>query len=117
LLSDNNLNNDNSDNLTIGEREAADALLAGDIDAAFFVASPQSPVVRRLLESESLKLMSFERADAYTRLHPYLSSVVLPEGVVNMERNLPGNQTRLLSATANMVTTDRLHPALVELLV
>ena len=28
------------------------------------------------------------------------SSVLLPEGVVDMERNLPRNQTRLLTATA-----------------
>lgn len=117
LLSDNGLNDDNIDILALDGREASDALLAGDIDAAFFVASPQSPVVRTLLESESVNLMSFERADAYTRRHPHLSSVVLPEGVVNMERNLPGGQTRLLSATANLVTTHQLHPALVELLV
>lgn len=117
LLSDNNLHAADVRMLSIDGHEAAEALLAGEIDAAFFVASPKSPVVRSLLESESLKLMSFGRADAYTRLHPYLSSVLLPEGVVNMERNLPGSETRLLSATANLVATDRLHPALVELLV
>ncbi|HXK56415.1 MAG TPA: TAXI family TRAP transporter solute-binding subunit, partial [Gammaproteobacteria bacterium] len=117
LLGDNNLHAADVRMLSIDGHEAAEALLAGEIDAAFFVASPKSPVVRSLLESESLKLMSFGRADAYTRLHPYLSSVLLPEGVVNMERNLPGSETRLLSATANLVATDRLHPALVELLV
>ena len=117
LLNDNNLNEGNTLIRTIDGREAAESLLADEIDAAFFVASPQSPVVRSLLESESLKLMSFDRADAYTRLHPHLSSVLLPEGLVNMERNLPGGPTRLLSATANLVATERLHPALVELLI
>jgi len=117
LLSDNALNDNNSELLVIGEREAADLLLAGEIDAAFFVASPESPVVRSLLESESLQLMSFKRADAYTRLHPHLSSVLLPEGVVNMQKNLPARQTRLLSATANLVTSDKLHPAIVVQLV
>lgn len=117
LLNDNNLNEGNTLIRTVDGREAAESLLADEIDAAFFVASPQSPVVRSLLESESLKLMSFDRADAYTRLHPHLSSVLLPEGLVNMERNLPGGPTRLLSATANLVATERLHPALVELLI
>lgn len=117
LLQDNKLDAGNVEILSIGGRAAADALQRGEVDAAFFVSAPQSPLVSDLLRADNIRLMDFTRADAYTRLHPHLSSVLLPEGVVDMERNLPSAPTRLLSATANLVTTERLHPALVDLLI
>ncbi|MCW8847966.1 MAG: C4-dicarboxylate ABC transporter substrate-binding protein, partial [Sedimenticola sp.] len=95
---------------------AADALLNGEIEAAFFVASPMSPVVRALLDSDQIQLMNFERADAYTRTHRFLSSVTLPEGVISMRRNLPAQKTTLLAASANLVVREDLHPALMDLL-
>jgi TRAP transporter TAXI family solute receptor len=116
LLADNDINPSNTPLLTLSGRTAADALLSGDIESAFFVASPMSPVVRALLDSDQIQLMSFERADAYTRTHRYLSSVILPEGVINMRRNLPGQKTILLAASANLVVREELHPALKDLL-
>lgn len=116
LLSDNAITPSNTRLIELSGRPAADALLKGDIDAAFFVASPRSPVVRALLDSTEISLMSFNRADAYARLHRYLSTVVLPEGVINLEHNLPRRETRLLAASANLVAHKDLHPALVDLL-
>ncbi|MET0103825.1 MAG: TAXI family TRAP transporter solute-binding subunit [Sedimenticola sp.] len=116
LLSDNSITPSNARLIELSGRPAADALLKGDIDAAFFVASPRSPVVRALLDSTEISLMSFNRADAYARLHRYLSTVVLPEGVINLEHNLPRRETRLLAASANLVAHKDLHPALVDLL-
>jgi TRAP transporter TAXI family solute receptor len=116
LLTDNAINDSNTSLLAEGGRAAADALLNGGIDAAFFVASPKSPVVRALLDAGNIQLMSFERADAYTRLHRYLSSVILPQGVINLGQNLPEKETRLLTASANLVIRDDLHPALMDLL-
>lgn len=116
LLADNEITPDNNPLVDYSEREAADALLEGRIDAAFLVASPRSPVVRALLDAEHLRLMSFERAAAYTRTHRFLSAVSLPEGVIDLKRNLPGRDTTLLAASANLVVRDDLHPALMDLL-
>ena len=33
--------------------------------------------------------MSVAQADALTRLFPYLTKVVLPQGVVNLENDMP----------------------------
>ncbi|MCW8889971.1 MAG: TAXI family TRAP transporter solute-binding subunit [Sedimenticola sp.] len=116
LLADNDINPSNTPLLPLSGRAAADALLNGEIASAFFVASPMSPVVRALLDSDQIKLLSFGRADAYTRTHRFLSSVVLPEGVINMRRNLPAEKTVLLAASANLVVREDLHPALMDLL-
>jgi len=58
---------------------AARALMAGDVDAAFFVVSPQSALVQRLLRADDVRLLTFRRAAAYQRKHPFLSSVTLHE--------------------------------------
>jgi hypothetical protein len=60
--------------------------------------------------------MSFERADAYTRLHHSLSRITLPEGTIDLVENIPPRNTLLLAATANLVVRDDFHPALVGLL-
>lgn len=116
LLAENDVNLSNTPLMELGGRAAADALLSGEIEAAFFVASPMSPVVRALLDSDQIQLMNFERADAYTRTHRFLSSVTLPEGVISMRRNLPAQKTILLAASANLVVREDLHPALMDLL-
>lgn len=116
LLADNDINPSNSPLLETSGRAAADALLEGRLDGVFLVASPMSPVVRALLDAEQIQLMSFNRADAYTRTHRFLSSVILPEGVINLKRNLPERPTTLLATSANLVVRDDLHPALIDLL-
>ncbi len=65
---------------------AAEALRAGEADAAFVVASPESSVVRKLLEAEGVGAMSLTRAEAYTRRYRFLSRLLLPEGVIDFER-------------------------------
>ena len=104
------------DVLAIGNREAGQALLAGEVDAAFFVASPSAPLVKRLLHSDGIRLMDFSRALAYTRLHPYLSAITLPEGVIDLQANIPPKDITLLTPTANLVAHHDFHPALVSLL-
>ena len=100
----------------LGGSAAAPALQQGQVDAAFFVASPQAPVVRTLLNDGSVRVMSFSQADAYTRYFPYLSALVLPRGGIDLERDIPPNDVRLLASTANLVARDDLHPAIVTLL-
>lgn len=97
----------------LGGRAAAKALQEGQIDAAFFVISPKSQYIRRLMNSPDVALFSFERADAYLRRHRFLARVTLAQGAIDLERNLPRTDTVLLAPTANLVARKDLHPALV----
>ena len=72
LLEDNHLDAAADDLLSMGNREGQAALMGGNIDAAFFVASPRSKLVQGLLRDETIRLMSFQRATAYTRKQHYL---------------------------------------------
>lgn len=102
--------------LDLDGNQAAQALEKDQVDAVFAVASPQSALVARLLRAPDVKLMSFERATAYTRRHRYLSRLILPQGVIDLAENLPAQNVVMLAPAANLVADDDLHPALGDLL-
>jgi TRAP-type uncharacterized transport system substrate-binding protein len=96
--------------------DAADALERGEVDAAFLVAAPDAPAVRRLLQAPGIELLSWRRADAYVRQFPMLSRVDIPEGAFDLQRNLPAHDTALLALKADLVASPDIHPVLVDLL-
>jgi len=116
LLADNGLAPPKVQIEEISGMPAAEALLAGKVDAAFFVASAASKAVRRLLTAPGVSLLSFRRAAAYTRKHRFLSALTLPEGVLDFAANLPPRDVGLLAPAATLVARENLHPALVDLL-
>ncbi|MEE9355281.1 MAG: TAXI family TRAP transporter solute-binding subunit [Methylococcaceae bacterium] len=115
LISDNQLES-NVKTLPLGGKEASQALLTGQVDAAIMISSPSSGVVQELLKNKDIALMNFQRADAYTRLHHYLSKIELAQGVIDLKNNIPPTATTLIAPTANLVVNKDFHPALVFLL-
>ena len=116
LLEANEIRADSPNLLPLAGLTAAEALQKGEIDAAFIVAAQEAPVVQVMLRSPGLHVLSFSQADAYLRLFPFLSKVVLPRGVVSLVRHVPPRDAVLLATTANVIVRDDLHPALVSLL-
>ena len=102
--------------LPVAGLNAAEALQQGQIDAAFIVAAQEAPVVQVLLRSPGVRVMSFSQADAYTRRFPFLTRITLPRGVIDLVRDNPPRNTVLLATTANLIVSERLHPALASLL-
>ena len=103
--------------LDLSVSDVPEALWADEVDAAFLIASPASPVVRSLLLAEQGVPFSFSRAAAYSRTHRFLSPLLLPEGMIDYARNIPDQDIRLVAPTAHLVVEKGLHPALVDLLV
>jgi TRAP transporter TAXI family solute receptor len=99
----------------IGGEKARDALIAGEVEAAFFVLSPQSAVVQNLLLHEKIRVLGFERGEAYQRANRFLSILKLPEGIMDFARNIPRRDIFLLAPAATLVVRDSFHPALVDL--
>jgi TRAP transporter TAXI family solute receptor len=92
------------------------ALLKGEVDAVMILGTEDNSLVRELLYAPSIKLMSFRRAEAYVRLFPALSHVVLPAGILALSKKLPAEDVHLLAATTSLVVRKDLHPALIYLL-
>ena len=102
--------------LALSPREAAAALLKGDIDAAVIVTSWASAAVRDLLASSDVTLLGFPRADAYVALYPYLTKLILPTGVGNLATNRPPNDVPLIAPKASLIVRRDMHPAIQYLL-
>lgn len=103
--------------VSIGGEEAKAQLQAGKIDSAFFVTSPQSPIIHDLILSDDVKLLSFERHEAYSQRFPFLSDVILQRGVVDLSKNLPAENVHLISPAANLVASPELHDSLIPLFI
>ncbi len=87
----------------------------GSIDAAFFTISPQSNTIKKLLEIPSIDFVDVQRHNAYTARYPFLSSVVISQGLLNLEHNIPDSDRTTLASTATLVVNERFHPALTPL--
>jgi TRAP transporter TAXI family solute receptor len=92
---------------------AIDSLSNGKIDAAFFVASPEAPIIRKLFAAPAVELLNFDRAAAYGRWFPFLTPVTLSEGVIDLQQNLPAHDTPLVAAPANLAARRDLNPSLI----
>lgn len=92
-------------------------LLGGQIDALVLASAPESLMVQMLLQTPNIALLDIAQAEAYSRRFPVLSPVLLPRGVVDLSRDLPPADVRLLAPTASLVARADLHPALVQLFV
>lgn len=116
LIEDNQLETEKLNLLSLNTEETLTALESDDIDAAFFVTRPGSPLVNRLLHDQDIQIASFERAAAYERRFDYLSGLTLPEGAHDLKSNIPDRDIRLLATTANLAVHPDTHPAIVDLI-
>ena len=93
------------------------ALLAGRIDGMVFSSSAEGLLIQMLLQTPGIRLFSFSQAEAYARRFPFLSSVRLPRGIVDLGRDMPPRDVQLIAPTATLVAREDLHPALIDLFV
>lgn len=108
----NGLNGDAPNLLGLGNAEGVDALVRGQIDGVILVDGFDSPNVQKLIRNPDIRLTSFVRADAYTRLLPYFEEVSVPMGGFDLGKNIPDHPIQLISTTTNLLVDDRLHPAI-----
>ena len=95
---------------------AAAALRAGEVDAAVFTASVEAKYVQDLLTAPGIQLIGMRRAKGLSMRDDALAPLVLFDGVVDMDRNIPSRDTELISAIAQLGVVDTLHPALQSVL-
>ncbi|HEY0455827.1 MAG TPA: TAXI family TRAP transporter solute-binding subunit [Verrucomicrobiae bacterium] len=103
--------------LDLDSEAASNALLAGSADAVFLMGDSASTVImRKLLRSSEIHLMSFSQADGYSRRYRYLNKLQLPQGSIDFGKNLPAHDIALIGPTVELVARTSLHPALSDLL-
>lgn len=116
LLAANGVTEKNARLSPLAGLDAVQALRRGQVDAVFLIAAPQSAMVKEMVLTRGLSLLSFTRAGAYTRRFPFLTKLVLPAGGLSLEADVPPRETLLLAPAATLVVRRDFHPALVDLL-
>ena len=96
--------------------DALEKFKKNELDAVFIVSAAEAPILKNFYETPGIRLMSFEQADAYVHLFPFLSKVTVPRGVMSIAYDLPRQDIQVLAATATLVGKDDVSPALVTLL-
>ncbi|WP_284617755.1 TAXI family TRAP transporter solute-binding subunit [Aquabacterium humicola] len=92
-------------------------LLEGRLDALVLCSAPESSMVQMLLATPGIRLLDFAQSEAYARRFAFMSPVVLPRGVIDLARDQPPADVRLVAPTATLVARESLHPALMQLFV
>ena len=115
LLQANGLSPDSVTASNLPPDAAAQALQGGRLDAIVLVTAPESPVVQALLQQPDVALADLPQADALARRFPFLQTVTLPRGMVDLARDLPPEDIGLLATTTALLTREETHPALRQL--
>ncbi len=102
--------------LPIGGTMAVDALRDGKVDAYWIASAPELPAVQNMLRMPNVRLMSFARAEALTRIFPDLVRLELPQGVFDIAANISPNDISLIATAVRVLIRDDLHPQIVNLL-
>ena len=98
--------------------DAEEALLNGEIDAAFMMGDNASrQVMSTLLRTPGIRLFDFTQADGYTRRIGYLNKLVLPRGTIDVGKDIPPRDINLIGPTVELIAQADLHPALSDLLI
>ena len=112
-----NVTADNSKISVVSGVGMIDSLKKGDLDVIFL--PPQqldSRVVQSVLRDPSIQLINMAQAETLTRLFPNLNRLVLSQGMVDLDKNIPPHDVNLI-ATTNVVVVHRdMHPELIYLL-
>lgn len=116
ILGVSGVNADTATLLPLAGQKAVKALNDGEADVIFLAFAPDAPVIQSLLRDPKVRLMSFPRGEALTRIFPFLVRLVLPQGVIDFEKNIPANDVPLIGTTNAVLVRNDIHPALIGLL-
>jgi TRAP-type uncharacterized transport system substrate-binding protein len=96
--------------------QSVEALKAGSLDGLFALGEPDAPSIREALSDDGIKALPFRRAAAYERRYPGLIAVTVPEGALDLARNVPEQDLKLVALATNLVAPEDLHPSLVDVI-
>ncbi len=101
------------DDSTAASRE----LLAGKVDAVFFMGDSASlAVTHQLLHDTHIRLFSFAQGDAYARKEVFLNKLILPRGGLDFGKDIPDQDITLIGPTVELIARENFSPALSDLL-
>lgn len=116
LLAVNGVTAENTTFLPLSVSQVRNGKAKEDVDVVFTVAGITAGSVQDMFTEQEWQVVSLRRAAAYEKHFPFISKVVLQEGVIDLEANIPSADISLVSPVAMMVARNDIHAALKTLL-
>ena len=116
ILGKGGVNSETATLLPFAGSAAVKALNDGKVDVIWAIGAPDATSIQSFLRNPNVRLMSFPMAEAFTRIFPELVRLVLPQGVVDIDRNVPPNDVVLIGTTTKVLIRSDLHPQIIQLL-
>ena len=99
-------------------KSAQDALVKGQVDAAFVMGDSATPATMRdLIHTSGIRLFDFVQGDAYVGRFRYLTKLALPPGSLDLGKNTPPQTLTMVAPTVEIIARPGLHPALSDMLI
>jgi TRAP-type uncharacterized transport system substrate-binding protein len=92
----------------LGGPAALQALRAGEVAAAFIVASASAPIVDQAV-AMGMRVLPVPSALAVERRLPWSHSITLPRGLLSVAGDVPASDVQMLAVNTNLVTRAELH--------
>jgi NMT1-like family len=96
ILGRGGINSENATLLPFAGSDADKALNDGKVDVVWIIGVAEATAVQSFLRNPNVRLMSFANAEAFTRIFPDLNRLVLPQGVVDIDQNIPPADVQLI---------------------
>ena len=116
LLAQTSLEIDSVKIFNLNIKSSYDYFKQGRLDAFFTVLSPQSALIKEMLNDKRLNLINMKRAKAFSEHFPFLKEYTIHEGSLDLKKNIPSRDIALLATTATLVTHNDIDNSLVRLL-
>ena len=116
LLNAVGINSSNSKLLNIGREEALKALHSNQIDAMFYSAPAEDPLVKILFNDASLKPLQWPDAEGIARNLREYHVLNLPFGAIDLANSMPAKDMKVLATTITVITKKDTHSALIYLM-
>jgi TRAP-type uncharacterized transport system substrate-binding protein len=99
-------------------KAAQEALVKGEVDAAFLMGDSATPAtMRELIHTTGIRLFDFVQGDAYVGRFRYLTKLELPPGSLDLGKNTPPQTLTMVAPTVELIARADLHPALSDMLI
>jgi TRAP-type uncharacterized transport system substrate-binding protein len=91
--------------------QAAEELKSGLHDAGLFMLAPANPIIRGLVDTDALTMLSIPEAVGLSRILDHLKPAVLPLGAFDLQKKLPNGDLSVVCGTVNVMVRKDINPA------
>ena len=90
---------------------AVDAFVANQVNVLFSVSPAANPWLIPLIQETEVEFVELAEAGALTRRLPYITTITLPRASLDLARDIPKRDVKLLATATNLISSEGVHTA------